>query len=207
MGKKWVGSSVIIFLFSCPSEVALPQSTSTTPIVIPAELGYVTETHLPTATDHPAVIVHIQEAHTNQEAQQHIANILERLIADHGLKLVLVEGGEGDVGLASLRQFGPPEHRNRLADKYFQAGVISAEEYLDIVSDHPLILWGQGAAAFRHAGRIFAAGVEDFEVARRLGFEPFRTIEEAIAEAERCLGAGCSITYHPMPPTYYPRVV
>ena len=72
---------------------------------------------------------------------------------------------------------------------------------------HPLILWGQGAAAFRHAGRIFAAGVEDFDVARRLDFEPFGTVEEAIAEAERCLGTGCSIAYHPMPPTYYPRVV
>ncbi|MER3447264.1 MAG: hypothetical protein C4291_10650 [Candidatus Dadabacteria bacterium] len=67
---------------------------------------------------------------------------------------------------------------------------------------HPLILWGQGAFPLRHLGRVFLAGAKDFEAARRIGFEPFRTVEEAIAEAESTLGRDCSITYHPSPPAF-----
>jgi hypothetical protein len=71
---------------------------------------------------------------------------------------------------------------------------------------HPLILYGQGAYALRHLSRVFLAGAEEPEVARRLGFEPFPTVEEAIAEAERTLGRDCSITYQVIPPFFWPRV-
>lgn len=63
---------------------------------------------------------------------------------------------------------------------------------------HPLILWGQGAYGLRHLGKVFLAGATDFEAARMLGFEPFATVEEAIAEAERLLGKDCSISYPEM---------
>lgn len=71
---------------------------------------------------------------------------------------------------------------------------------------HPLILYGQGAYALRHLSRAFLACCEEPEVARRLGFEPFPTVEEAIAEAERTLGSDCSITYQVVPPFFWPRV-
>lgn len=64
---------------------------------------------------------------------------------------------------------------------------------------HPLILWSQGAFPLRHLSRVFLAGTKDFEAARRIGLEPFRTVEEAIAEAQSALGRDCSITYHPPP--------
>lgn len=71
---------------------------------------------------------------------------------------------------------------------------------------HPLILYGQGAYALRHLSRVFLACCEDPEVARRLGFEPFSTLEEAIAEAEQTLGPECSITHEVVPPFFWPRV-
>ena len=71
---------------------------------------------------------------------------------------------------------------------------------------HPLILWGQGAFAFRHLSRILLAGAKDFETAKRIGFEPFETVEEALAEAEATLGTDCSIVFPPMPPMYIPSV-
>ncbi len=67
---------------------------------------------------------------------------------------------------------------------------------------HPLILWGQGAYGLRHVGKVFLAGATDPEVARMLGFEPFVSVEEAIAEAERLLGKDCSITYPEMPESF-----
>ncbi len=71
---------------------------------------------------------------------------------------------------------------------------------------HPLILWGQGAFALRHCGRIFLAGVQEPWVAERLGFEPFPTVEAALAEARASLGAGASVTYLHLPPEWTPAV-
>ncbi len=108
---------------------------------VPSNLGYVVETH-DAKTPHAPLIVHIQEAHTNYEGQQHLISILEQLIKEYGLKLILVEGGHGDVGLSYLRGYGSPENRRAVAQKYLRNGVITGEEYLDIVSDIPLTLWG-----------------------------------------------------------------
>lgn len=75
---------------------------------------------------------------------------------------------------------------------------------------HPCILYGQGLYALNHLGGVFAAGVpkENEEVARRLGFEPFPTIDLALHEAEARMGSGCTITYHPHleGQTYFTRV-
>ena len=67
---------------------------------------------------------------------------------------------------------------------------------------HPLILWGQGAYGLRYVGKVFLAGATDPEVAKMLGFEPFASVEEAIAEAERLMGKDCSITYLEMPESF-----
>ncbi len=67
---------------------------------------------------------------------------------------------------------------------------------------HPLILWGQGAYGLNHVSKVFLAGAADFEAARMLGFEPFTSVEEAIAEAESLMGKDCSITYVDMPQSF-----
>lgn len=75
---------------------------------------------------------------------------------------------------------------------------------------HPCILYGQGLYALNHLSGIFAAGVsrEHEEVARRVGFEPFPSIEAALGEAESRLGKDCTISYHPHLETqgYFTRV-
>jgi hypothetical protein len=57
---------------------------------------------------------------------------------------------------------------------------------------------------------VFAASVpkEHEPVARRMGFEPFPTIDVALREAEDRLGKDCTITYHPRleEQTYFTRV-
>jgi len=75
---------------------------------------------------------------------------------------------------------------------------------------HPCILYGQGLYALNHLSAVFAAGVpkEHEPVARRMGFEPFPTIDAALREAEDRLGKDCTITYHPRleEQTYFTRV-
>lgn len=176
MGKTARVAGALGILLCCAATVARSQThpslspalrdLAVSDIVVPAELGYVVERHEPAAAaSSRPIIVHIQEAHSNYEAQQHLVGILERLIERCALKLILVEGGEGDVSLAYLRGYGPLEHRKQVAEEYLKAGVLSAEEYLDIVSDSPLILWGveedtlyqQNVAAFVEADSLQAS--------------------------------------------------
>lgn len=68
---------------------------------------------------------------------------------------------------------------------------------------HSLILYGQGIYAQNHLGKVFLAGATDFEAARRVGFEPFATLKEAVAEAENLMGRDCSIDYLDMPELFF----
>lgn len=71
---------------------------------------------------------------------------------------------------------------------------------------HPFFMWNARVFPSRHLSRMLLAGPEDPEVARRLGFEPFPTVEAAFAEAEAQLGRGFTATYLPLPPVCIPRV-
>lgn len=137
---KRIGS-VVWTLVVCCGAAPVPEVT-VSDIVIPSDIGYVLETHPPTSSAPHPLIVHIQEAHTNYEAQTHLATIIQQLMARHGLKLVLVEGAEGEASLSYLHAFGPLESRQRVAEHYLKTGILSGEEYVSIVSDEPLLLWG-----------------------------------------------------------------
>lgn len=127
-----------------------------TDLFVPPELGEVLQVHQRSNAD-PAtkLLIVIQDAHVNYDAQKHLAQILDRLVSAHGIRLILVEGGEGDVSLSYLRRRGSKAARHQVAEEYLQAGVLSGEEYLEIVSDHPLILWGVDDPA-RYAAHLEA---------------------------------------------------
>jgi len=117
-------------------KVDLPKEL--TNVKIPSENGRIVEYH---AGSKPFYIYYIQDAHVNLKAQKNIAKIIELLILKRGLKLVLVEGGIGDVSLTEYR-VGPKEKRLEIADKLLTEGKISGEEYLNFVEEYPLLLWG-----------------------------------------------------------------
>ena len=71
---------------------------------------------------------------------------------------------------------------------------------------HPFFLWSRQPTAMKHLAKVYLAGATDFETARRLGFEPFETLEAAIAAAESELGRDCSISLLQSPPVPVPRV-
>lgn len=169
--------AAVLFMFA---NASLPQSEAqinmqirdlkVSDIFMPAEIGYILESHPATSvTPRRPIIVHIQEAHTNYEGQLNMLEMLERLIEHYGLKLILVEGGEGDVSLSYLRSYADKAQRQEVADEFLKVGILSAEEYLDITSNYPLILWGvekkalynKNLDAFLEAQRVHdaAAGV------------------------------------------------
>lgn len=141
---------------------------------IPAELGFVVD-RLEASDPSSPLIVHLQEAHANPDAQRHLVEMLRLLIDRHGLQLILVEGGDGDVGLERLRAYATPEIRRQVLDRYLAAGIVSAEEYLDVTTDRALTLWGveqrelyeQQAEAFLDAEGLQAAVQGPLDAVRR----------------------------------------
>lgn len=88
------------------------------------------------------IIVHIQDAHANYEAQKHLSGILEYLIVTHGLSLVLVEGGSRNDSLSYMRSYAPLAKRKEVAEEFLKSGKISGENYLDLTSDHNFTVYG-----------------------------------------------------------------
>ncbi len=88
------------------------------------------------------LIIHLQDAHCNYDGQKKAAELLKELIKNYGVRLILVEGGSGDVSLSYLRNYGTPELRKQVAEEYLRKGEIAGEEYLDIISDMPFTLYG-----------------------------------------------------------------
>jgi len=110
---------------------------------VPQEFGHVATVYeAPNAPALGKTLVLIQDAHVNYEAQKHIADILNNLAEQYGLRLILVEGGEGDVSLSYMRGRGATSVRKQVAEQYLRSGILSGAEYLDIISDRPLVLWG-----------------------------------------------------------------
>jgi len=108
---------------------------------IPEGAGHVTDGY--TADDEKArVVIHIQDIHTNYEAQKNLYRMLDTLVQENKLKLIMVEGGWGNVSLSYLRSYADEERREEVAEEYIKAGKITGEEYLDIMSDYDISLEG-----------------------------------------------------------------
>ena len=170
MSKSQLTVILCIMLISLPT-VAL--ATSPDAIRIPSEYAKVKEVcdNSFSSFEGAQTIIHIQDPHCNFEAQKNIALMLQYLIEEYGLKLILVEGGSGDVNLSFLRGYGDPKQRKEVAYKYLMNGEISGEEYLDIVSDYDIELYGiedQGLydahlTSFLEIDPIMKEGLKDLE--------------------------------------------
>ncbi|MBI3313836.1 MAG: hypothetical protein HYZ83_06340 [Candidatus Omnitrophica bacterium] len=127
--------------FSLPFFIVLA-CLSNTPLfalTIPSQWGQIQEQ---TQGKNGKTIVLIQEAHVDYGAQKAIAEILKYLIENDSLRLILVEGGWEDVSLSYMRSYAGPKGRLEVAERYLKEGKISGEEYLNIISDFDIELWG-----------------------------------------------------------------
>ncbi|MFH1305810.1 MAG: hypothetical protein ABIH74_05375, partial [Candidatus Omnitrophota bacterium] len=88
------------------------------------------------------VIIHIQDAHCNYEAQTNISRMLEQLTKEYGLGMISVEGAEGVVDTAWFRAFPDAEIREEVATYFMKKGEITGAEFFSIVSDYDGIIFG-----------------------------------------------------------------
>ena len=106
----------------------------------------------------------IQDAHTNESCQSNISKILELLLKKQSSPYLFLEAGTGDDSLTYLRGKGLLEARRAVGHRWLQRGELKGCEYLDLVSDFPVKLWG----------------VED----KKLYFESIRLYEDIVKGRE-----------------------
>lgn len=121
-----------------PEAPAEPIPLTIESVRIPTQHGTLKETY----SAREPLIIHIQDAHANYEAQKHLAGILEYLIRTHGLSLILVEGGSRNDSLSYMRAYAPLEKRKKVAEDFLKSGKISGENYLDLTSDYNFTVYG-----------------------------------------------------------------
>ena len=200
--KVALSCALLCGVFLCPAKVALAQERpaqtirdlKVSDLFVPGELGVVSQIQ-PAVASHAAAkqVILIQDAHVNYEAQKHLAAIVDRLASTYGVRLILVEGGEGDVSLSYMRDRGSPAARQAVGEEYLKTGMISGEEYLDIVSEQPLMLWGIDDPAryrehfnlFLEVERVAASVSQELEQLRQLAQTlKERTVGEALKAFE-----------------------
>ena len=92
------------------------------------------------------------------------------------------------------------------ARKQFEQDFATREEYIDAYRNNYSFHGVHGIMAIfplkrlKHAGRIFVAGAQDESLVRHVGFEPFRTVEDAIAEAMTIHGKDATVAAVRYPP-------
>ena len=110
------------------------------------------------------LLIHIQDAHVNEEAQRNIAEILKFFSSRHGLKLINLEGAEGELLTRAFSFFPVPKVRREVSDYFLKEGRLSGPEYLAIVDRPDLELFGVEDAKVYEGNRqayLEAAGLKN----------------------------------------------
>ena len=89
-----------------------------------------------------SLIILIEDAHSNFSGQENLANTLDAIMKKYGVSLVLAEGGADDCTLEPLKKLAPPNVWKKVAKSYLRQGKIAGEEYLNLISNHPMKIMG-----------------------------------------------------------------
>ncbi|MFH1798284.1 MAG: hypothetical protein ABH844_02910 [Candidatus Omnitrophota bacterium] len=116
--------------------------------------------------DSGKVIVHIQDAHCNYEAQSNINKILEQVTKECGIDMISVEGAEGIVDTSWFRAFPDAEIRKEVATYFMKKGEIAGAEFFSINSDYE--------------GTIFGAETRDYYVRNLKAFTEVYPYKDSI---------------------------
>lgn len=142
-------------------------------ITIPQQYGSIIETYEGTNGN---LIVHIQDAHANYEAQKNIAAIAEYLIKNYNINLILREGASTEKNFAYLREKASLEARRRAAEKLLKNATITGIDYLTLTSNYPMAFQGIEDKALYDANKNALWAMDKFKDA---ALEYVRKIEKS----------------------------
>lgn len=88
------------------------------------------------------MVIHIQDAHCNYEGQHRIADILQYVNKEYGVKTVNLEGGVKTYDLSPLSSITEAEVRQKVSDYFVKNGRVNGAEYCAINNPGTIDLWG-----------------------------------------------------------------
>jgi len=139
-------------------------------IEVPNDLASIEEAYEAPARLDPKLILHIQNAHGNYEAQSQIKKLLKYLQQTYGFNLLFLEGAVEKLDPNYLNFFPEPENNLKLAEHLAKKGELTgAELYL---VDAP--------------SEVEAIGIEQAEL-YRANFEAFKKVHASKTEVNRFL--------------------
>lgn len=147
-------------------------------IGIPAEWGHVID-----SIEGPSnrQVVLIKDAHGNYTAQKNIANLLDYLRKVYEIQLVMVEGGEGNADLDFLRKEGTQSARKAVAEDLLRQGVITGQEYWNLISEEDFQLWAVENSALYEAN---LSAYEKLQEISPLAVQDFNEVQKLLSQLE-----------------------
>ena len=82
------------------------------------------------------MVLHIQDAHGNAQAQENIAKTLDSLTKQEKGLLLGIEGARGAFDFHPYRSFPDPEVTKEIADYFIKEGFITGPEYVGMTSQN-----------------------------------------------------------------------
>ncbi len=107
------------------------------------------------------IVIHIQDAHANYEAQRNIAKIVNYFVSRHNVHLVNVEGTSGEINTALLSSFPDAAVRRMVSDYFLRKAKLTGPEYLALTKPKNFTLYGIEEKNLYEANRgIFVEALE-----------------------------------------------
>ncbi|HPN72403.1 MAG TPA: hypothetical protein PKZ41_00215, partial [Candidatus Omnitrophota bacterium] len=106
---------------------------------IPEHLGIVNDRWQGSSSP---VVIYVQDAHCNYEAQQKLSQIVAYVNEKYGIETVDLEGGAGGYDLSALTDVADPVSRRNIADFFVKEGLVNGAEYFAANNPEKVRLWG-----------------------------------------------------------------
>jgi len=106
---------------------------------IPSSWGVIREVH---NAGSDKLIINVQDAHCDFDAQQNISKILDRFAANYALKLITLEGASGVIANPILSRFPDKRVIKDVSLYFMKEGKLTGAEHLAANTDHDLKLYG-----------------------------------------------------------------
>ena len=128
-------------------------------LTIPDELGYLLDTWQPEDGRPEGFVVHLQDLHTQPEAQGHIAELIGRLHEHLGIRLVAVEGAEGLCDTELYASLPDPPSTARISTLFLHESLFTGSEHYAITHPGRVTLWGiEDATTYREQFQAYHEG-------------------------------------------------
>jgi len=139
--------TALIILSILPLYAQQKASSFLTEFKVPENYGSVKEMWTPnidSAVENQPMVIYIQDAHCNYEAQKNISGIINELMDKYPDKInfVAVEGSVGVVDTSPLSSFADKNIKSEVADYFMRKGKVTGPEFLSITGDRIFTIYG-----------------------------------------------------------------